>query len=102
MVYKINKNEVEQIKEIYTTYKKAFKEQLNKEASETAESTKRHLQSKFKYEDELMKKFISNPTSANFYRVSNGIFGPNEGNRYTYIEKILDRFDNIKMKIFSR
>ena len=102
MAYRINKSEIEEVRKIYLAYKKAYKKQKVKEIKDTIENTKRHVKGKFAHEDEYIKKFVDNPTSINFGRMGNGIFGPNEGNRYEHIKKILKRFDKIKNKIDSR
>lgn len=105
MAYRINKSEIEEVRKVYLAYKKAYKKQKIKEIKEikdTIENTKRHVKGKFAREDEYMKKFVDTPTSVNFGRICISIFGPNEGNRYEHIKKILKRFDKIENKIDSR
>jgi len=89
----MKKTEIEEIKNIYNSYKKAYKEQMNKELKEYTENIKKHVKYKFESEDKIMKKFIDRPIMENYYRISNAIFGPNEGNRYEHIKKILSKFN---------
>ena len=43
MAYRINKSEIEEVKKIYLAYKKAYKNQVSKDANEVVESTKNTL-----------------------------------------------------------
>jgi hypothetical protein len=84
----VNQIEVRKIKNLYDNYKKAYKEEIEQQI----EQLRLHLKYKFKREDEIILKFLKNPTSDNYYRVSNSIFGPNEGNRYQKSKSFLQQF----------
>lgn len=92
---KVKREDVEKVKKIYSDYKRAYKEQINKKIREDTTRARKHVKAKFEREDKVIKTFIANPTKETMRNVSNTIFGPNEGNRYHHIEKILDKFDKI-------
>ena len=97
MTYGIEKNDIDKIKKIFVTYRKAYKEEKRKEIQEIKEG----ISAKFDREDRILKKFVDNPTSKNWYLISNQIFGQNKGNRYPNVRKILERFDKIRDKIYE-
>lgn len=97
MTYGIEKSDIEKIKKIYIAYRKAYKEEKRKEIQEIRED----ISTKFSREDRILKKFTGDPTSKNWYLISNQIFGSNIGNRYPNVRKILERFDKIRDKIYG-
>ena len=78
---------MDKLQRLYKLYLSAYRKEIRKQQ----EQLDAHLKAKFIRENKLMWDFLASPTPANWYRVANGIYGPNDGNRYSQVRELLDK-----------
>ena len=82
---------MERLHKFYRLYLSAYRKEIRRQQ----ERLDVHLRAKFTRENVLIHRFLASPTEANWYQVANGIYGPNEGNRYPEVRKILEQGEKV-------